>query len=43
MAVTLEQALDDEGAAQTINMGTADTAEAMRAFVEKRDPAFRGA
>ena len=42
MAVTMEEALDDEGAAQTINFGTADTAEAMAAFVAKRDPRFTG-
>ena len=34
---TLEQALDDEGAAQTVNFATADTAEAVRAFLDKRD------
>lgn len=39
---TLEQALEDEGQAQTVNFSTEDTAEAMRAFVEKRDPEFRG-
>ena len=42
MNVTLEEALDDEGAAQTINFGTADTAEAMAAFVGKREPRFQG-
>jgi enoyl-CoA hydratase/carnithine racemase len=42
MAVTMEEALDDEGAAQTVNFGTSDTMEAMRAFVEKRDPTFQG-
>jgi 2-(1,2-epoxy-1,2-dihydrophenyl)acetyl-CoA isomerase len=42
MAVTLEEALDDEGAAQTVNFGTRDTAEAIAAFVEKRDPRFEG-
>jgi len=42
MHVTLEQALDDEGAAQTVNFSTADTAEAMAAFLEKRDPKFQG-
>jgi 2-(1,2-epoxy-1,2-dihydrophenyl)acetyl-CoA isomerase len=40
--VTLEQALEDEGWAQSVNFGTADTLEAMRAFLEKRDPRFEG-
>ena len=39
---TLEEALDDEAAAQTINFATSDTAEAMRAFIEKREPKFTG-
>jgi len=34
--------LDDEAAAQTINFATSDTAEAMRAFIEKREPKFTG-
>jgi 2-(1,2-epoxy-1,2-dihydrophenyl)acetyl-CoA isomerase len=42
MNVTLEEALDDEGLSQTVNFSTADTAEAMRAFVEKRSPKFSG-
>jgi enoyl-CoA hydratase/carnithine racemase len=42
MAVTLEQALDDEGVAQSLNFSTADTMEALRAFVEKREPKFEG-
>lgn len=42
MNVTLEEALDDEGAAQTVNFSTSDTTEAMRAFVEKRAPRFEG-
>ena len=41
-AVTFEQALEDEGAAQTVNFGTEDTREAMMAFLEKRDPNFKG-
>ena len=40
--VTLEEALDDEGLSQTVNFGTSDTAEAVRAFMEKRAPSFRG-
>jgi hypothetical protein len=40
MNVTLEQALEDEGAAQALNFGTKDTAEAMAAFLEKRVPRF---
>lgn len=40
--VTLEEALDDEGAAQTVNFSTADTREAVAAFIEKRDPVFTG-
>ena len=40
--VTLEQALDDEGAAQTVNFGTKDTLEAISAFSEKREPRFTG-
>src|SRR6476659_10054149 len=42
VGATLEQALDEEGAAQTINMSTKDTAEAVAAFLEKRDPTFQG-
>ena len=42
LQVTLEEALDDEGVAQTVNLTTADTAEAMNAFVEKREPRFEG-
>jgi enoyl-CoA hydratase/carnithine racemase len=40
--VTLEEALDDEGAAQAVNFGTKDTVEAMTAFIEKREPRFTG-
>ena len=40
--LTLEEALDDEGVAQSLNFTTADTMEAMKAFVEKREPKFKG-
>ena len=40
--VSMDQALEDEGRCQTVNFGTADTTEAMMAFVEKRDPRFEG-
>jgi enoyl-CoA hydratase/carnithine racemase len=39
---TFEQALDDEGRSQTINVATRDTAEAIRAFLDKREPTFEG-
>lgn len=42
MTSTLEQALFAEGAAQAANFATADTAEAIAAFEERRDPVFRG-
>jgi 2-(1,2-epoxy-1,2-dihydrophenyl)acetyl-CoA isomerase len=42
LQVTLEEALDDEGVAQSLNFTTADTAEAMKAFVDKREPKFEG-
>lgn len=42
LQVTLEEALDDEGVCQTVNLTTSDTAEAMKAFVEKREPRFEG-
>lgn len=42
LQVTLEEALDDEGVAQSLNFTTADTAEAMKAFVDKREPRFEG-
>lgn len=39
---TFEQALDDEARCQTVNFGTSDTSEAIAAFLQKRDAAFRG-
>jgi 2-(1,2-epoxy-1,2-dihydrophenyl)acetyl-CoA isomerase len=38
----LAEALDAEGMAQTVNVATEDTREALKAFFEKREPAFRG-
>jgi 2-(1,2-epoxy-1,2-dihydrophenyl)acetyl-CoA isomerase len=40
--VTLAQALEAEAKAQAVNLGTRDTAEAMRAFVQRREPRFEG-
>jgi 2-(1,2-epoxy-1,2-dihydrophenyl)acetyl-CoA isomerase len=40
--LTMAQALAAESAAQAINSGLSDAAEARRAFMEKRDPVFKG-
>jgi enoyl-CoA hydratase/carnithine racemase len=40
--LTLAQALEAEAQAQIVNFGTQDTAEAMAAFAEGREPRFRG-
>lgn len=40
--VTMAQALEDEARSQTINFFTEDTAEAMLAFADKREPQFKG-
>jgi enoyl-CoA hydratase/carnithine racemase len=40
--VTLEQAVENEAKAQAVNGATADTAGAMKAFLEKRPPRFEG-
>lgn len=39
---TLDQALDAEAAAQSVNFATRDTLEAITAFLEKREPRFEG-
>jgi 2-(1,2-epoxy-1,2-dihydrophenyl)acetyl-CoA isomerase len=39
---TLDQALEAEGWSQTVNFSTADTAEAIDAFLAKREPRFTG-
>jgi 2-(1,2-epoxy-1,2-dihydrophenyl)acetyl-CoA isomerase len=41
-SLTMAQALEDEARCQTINFSSEDTAEAMRAFAEKREPRFTG-
>ncbi|HEX4217706.1 MAG TPA: enoyl-CoA hydratase [Acidimicrobiales bacterium] len=41
-AVSMDQALEDEARSQTVNFGSQDTREALKAFTEKRDPVFIG-
>jgi 2-(1,2-epoxy-1,2-dihydrophenyl)acetyl-CoA isomerase len=40
--VSMDEALEAEGMAQSVNTATEDTAEAIRAFLEKREPKFKG-
>ena len=40
--VSLDQAVEEEAHCQTLNFATADAAEALRAFAEKREPRFSG-
>lgn len=42
LMTSMDQALEDEARAQTVNFGTADFTEAINAFVEKRPPVFKG-
>ena len=39
---SMEQAVEDEARCQALNFSTKDTAEAMAAFAEKREPVFVG-
>ena len=40
--VLLSEALDAEAMAQSVNVASKDTREAISAFLEKREPTFRG-
>jgi enoyl-CoA hydratase/carnithine racemase len=42
LSATMDEALEDEARSQAVNLRTEDAVEAMRAFVEKREPAFKG-
>jgi hypothetical protein len=42
MAMSLSEALHQEAMAQTVTGASADTAEALRAFFQKREPKFQG-
>lgn len=39
---SFEQALDDEARCQTVNFGTTDTVESISAFLQKREPEYKG-
>jgi 2-(1,2-epoxy-1,2-dihydrophenyl)acetyl-CoA isomerase len=39
---SMEQAVEDEARSQALNFSTSDTAEALSAFAEKRQPTFIG-
>jgi 2-(1,2-epoxy-1,2-dihydrophenyl)acetyl-CoA isomerase len=41
-STSLEQALEEEAMAQTVNFSTDDTNEAVQAFLSKREPRFQG-
>ncbi|HEV3281930.1 MAG TPA: enoyl-CoA hydratase [Acidimicrobiales bacterium] len=40
--ISMDQALEEETRSQSVNFGTADTAEAIAAFTQKREPKFEG-
>jgi 2-(1,2-epoxy-1,2-dihydrophenyl)acetyl-CoA isomerase len=41
-SMTMDEALEAEGMAQSVNSATEDAPEAIRAFLEKREPRFKG-
>jgi len=42
LGLSMDQAIEEESRSQAANFGTADTMEAIAAFVQKRDPQFEG-
>ena len=42
LGLSMDQSLEDEARSQAVNFGTADTAEAIAAFLERREPRFEG-
>ncbi len=41
-AASMDEALEDEARSQSVNFASADTAEALSAFIHKREPHFEG-
>ncbi|HEU5320605.1 MAG TPA: enoyl-CoA hydratase [Methylomirabilota bacterium] len=42
LSMSMDEALEAEATAQSVNLGTADAAEAIQAFLDKREPRFEG-
>ena len=42
LSMTMDEALEAEGMAQSVNVGTEDAREALQAFLDKREPRFEG-
>jgi hypothetical protein len=42
MSLSMAESLEVEAFGQTVCLSTADTAEAMKVFVERREPRFEG-